>query len=198
MRKTYLLLTAALCLSLGACNSKEKETTEETAESTEMEQTDNSSSQELTTPADTQETEAEAPAEEEFTFTPEQVLLPAELKGHVEVIETEKGLNEYGFPEVTVTFKLLSKVNTEPLCSQYGQMWIVGMGQKASGADVKALKPSYNEWRSQDSNGSDFKKFLESEPGETITLDFTGDKDQSKDVAADLKLVEKFKLKLTN
>lgn len=130
------------------------------------------------------------------------VLLPSQLKGKVEVINAEKSVGSYGYPEMRITFKLLSTVNTSSLCSEYGQMWIVGVGQTENGVDVKELLPNYREWRSGDSGGNEFKAFLESEPGETITLEFTGDKDSSNDVESDLESdlekVKKFKLKLTN
>lgn len=84
------------------------------------------------------------------------------------------------------------------MCSAGGQMWLIGVGQNENGVDVKELLPSYREWRSGDSYGSEFKQFLEGDPDETITLEFTGDKDSSTDVASDLKKVKKFKLKITN
>ena len=84
------------------------------------------------------------------------------------------------------------------MCSECGQMWIVGVGQAENGVDVKELLPNYREWRSGDSDGSEFKEFLESEPDETITLEFTGDKESSSNVESDLEKVKKFKLKITN
>ena len=36
------------------------------------------------------------------------------------------------------------------------------------------------------------------EPDETITLEFTGDKESSSNVESDLEKVKKFKLKITN
>lgn len=134
---------------------------------------------------------------EESSLSTENILLPSQLKGSVEVIEASKGLTSLGYPEVTVTFKLLKTVNTAPLLSQYGQMWIVGVAQNEKGVDVKDLLPSYKEWRSHDSDGNEFKSFLEGEPDDTITLEFTGSKDNSSNVASDLNQVEKFKLKLT-
>ncbi len=140
----------------------------------------------------------EMSASDEGTFGLNNVLLPSQLKGKVEVINAEKSVGDYGYPSMTVTFKLLSKVNTSSMLSEYGQMWIVGIGQTENGIDVKQLLPNYGEWRSGDSDGKDFKDFLESDPGETITLEFTGDKDSSDDVSADLEKVKKFKLKITN
>lgn len=137
-------------------------------------------------------------ATSESSFSASNVILPSQLKGKVSVISASKSVDSYGFPEVSVTFKLLSKVNTKSMCSSYGQMWIVGAGQNASGVDVKELLPNYKEWRSDDSDGDQFKSFLEGSPGETITLDFTGSKDNSNNVSADLAKVAKFKLKITN
>lgn len=140
----------------------------------------------------------EAETEETSSFELSNVLLPSQLKGKVEVISAEKSVSSYGYPSMEITFKLLSKVNTSSMCSEYGQMWIVGVGQTENGVDVKELLPNYREWRSGDSDGNEFKEFLESEPGETITLEFTGDKDSSNDVESDLEKVKKFKLKITN
>lgn len=134
----------------------------------------------------------------ESSFETTNVLLPQQLKGKVEVIHAEKSVGRYGYPSMEITFKLLSKVNTASMSSAYGQMWVVGVGQTENGVDVKELLPNYREWRSGDSDGHDFKEFLESEPGETITLEFTGDNEESDDVEADLEKVKKFKLKITN
>ena len=142
---------------------------------------------------ETIETSEEAPS-----FELSNVLLPSQLKGKVEVINAEKSVSSIGFPSMEITFRLLSTINTSSMCSQYGQMWIVGVGQTENGVDVKELLPSYREWRSGDSDGKEFKEFLESEPGETITLEFTGSKESSNDVKSDLEKVKKFKLKITD
>ncbi len=136
-------------------------------------------------------------AASESSFDVSKVLLPSQLKGKVEVVSAEKSVGSYGYPTMDITFKLLSKVNTSSMCSQYGQMWIVGVGQTESGVDVKELLPNYREWRSGDSDGNEFKSFLEGDPGETITLEFTGDNESSDDVEKDLEKVKKFKLKIT-
>lgn len=146
------------------------------------------------------ETESDAvidTSEDASSFDISNVLLPSQLKGKVEVISAEKSVDSYGYPSMEITFKLLSTVNTSSMCSEYGQMWIVGVGQTENGVDVQELLPNYREWRSGDSDGNEFKAFLESEPGETITLEFTGDKDSSNDVESDLEKVKKFKLKIT-
>ena len=137
-------------------------------------------------------------SEESPSFDLSNVLLPSQLKGKVEIISAEKSVGSFGYPKMEITFKLLSTVNTSSMCSEYGQMWIVGVGQTENGVDVKELLPSYREWRSGDSDGEEFKAFLESEPDETITLEFTGDNSSSNDVSADLEKVKKFKLKITN
>ena len=123
------------------------------------------------------------------------VSLPSQLKDKVEVIRVSKKVKSTGYPEVTVTFKLLSTVNTKPLCGSTNQMWLIGIGQDEDGADVEELLPGYREWRSQDRDGRQFKEFLESEPGETITLSFTGN--DSGSTRSDLERVAKFKLKIT-
>ena len=137
-------------------------------------------------------------SEESPSFDLSNVLLPSQLKGKVEIISAEKSVSSYGFPKMEITFKLLSTVNTSSMCSEHGQMWIIGVGQTENGVDVKELLPNYREWRTDDSDGSEFKEFLESEPEETITLEFTGDNSSSDDVSADLEKVKKFKLKITN
>lgn len=133
---------------------------------------------------------------EEPTTPSVEVILPSSLKGSVEIAycsEAYKG--SYGFPTIDIGFKLLKTVKTAPLASAYGQLWIVGVGQDENGRDVKELLPNYNEWRTGDSDGHEFKEFLESEPGETINMTFTGSDDG--DVDAGLSKVKKFKLKIT-
>lgn len=126
-----------------------------------------------------------------------EVILPSSLKGSVEIAycsEAYKG--NYGFPKIDIGFKLLKTVKTASLASAYGQLWIVGVGQDENGRDVKELLPNYKEWRTDDSDGHEFKEFLESEPGETINMTFTGSDDG--DVDAGISKVKKFKLKITN
>ena len=139
--------------------------------------------------------EAIESSEEDSSFELSNVLLPSQLKGKVKVVSAEKSVSGYGYPSMEITFELLKKVNTSSMCSQYGQMWIVGVGQTENGVDVKGLLPNYREWRSDDSDGKEFKEFLESEPGETITLEFTGDKESSNDVESDLEKVKKLKFR---
>lgn len=124
------------------------------------------------------------------------IILPNQLKGKVEVLSAEKSITNYGYPAMTIQFKLLSKVNTAPLISEGGQMWIIGVGETESGSPVKSLLPNYGEWRSGDSDGEIFKNFLEGDPDDTITLEFKGDKSESTNVSADLEQVKKFRLRL--
>ena len=139
----------------------------------------------------------EKAAPEVPAFSAENVKLPSSLKGKVEVVEVSKYVSSYGYPAVSITFKLLKTVNTQSLCSEYGQMWIIGVGQTKKGTNVRELLPNYEEWRSDDSDGNQFKTFLEGEPGETICMEFTGDKENSSNVATDLEKVETFKLSIT-
>lgn len=140
--------------------------------------------------------EAAAP-QADMSFDLENVLLPSQIKDKVEVISAQKHMTRTGYPAITIAFKLLEKVNTAPMSTRYGQMWIVGVGQTEEGVDVMGILPSYKEWRTRDSEGSIFKSFLESEPGETVTLEFTGS-NNSEDVKGDLAQVKKFKLKITH
>jgi len=126
-----------------------------------------------------------------------EVILPSALRGKVEVAYcSDVTEGKYGYPEVEIGFKLLQTVNTSSLASSYGQLWIVGVGLDEQGRNVKELLPNYEEWRSGDSDGKEFKEFLESNPGETINLTFSGGKEG--DVSEGIKKVAKFKLKLTN
>lgn len=147
---------------------------------------------------------------------PEDIKLPSQLKGVVEVVNGEDGyipvtIGDYHFPEISITFKLLKTIDTTPLQSSYGQFWIYGVPQDAQGRDVKDIVPNYNEWRSDDSDGTMIKEFLEGEPDETITFTFKGEnniepfeKDQAKidagveKTTAACKKVAKFKMSLKN
>ncbi len=131
-----------------------------------------------------------------------EVILPSSLRGKVEVTHVSKAYpGEYGFAAIDVNFKLLQKVNVTPDMhgSPSGQVWIVGEVQDANGLTVKDLMPNYNEWRTDDSDGSEFKTFLQSEPGETINMTFTGsDAENSSESVSDLcEKVAKFKLKFS-
>lgn len=139
-----------------------------------------------------------------------QAILPSQLQGKVEVVSVDDvSINEDAYPTISITFKLLQTVNTAPLSSQYGQLWIVGVAQDANGRDITALLPNYKQWRTDDSDGTEFKEFLEGTTGSTITMHFTGDNgldplesDESKISAARQRVSEaaeqiaKFKLKL--
>ena len=140
---------------------------------------------------------AETDSEVEEVKPDLEVILPSSLKGKVEVAFCgEVTESSYGYPEVEIGFKLLQTVNTSSLVSSYDQLWIVGVGLDENGHNVKELLPNYGEWRTGDSDGKEFKEFLESEPGETINLTFTGGKEG--DVSEGIKKVAKFKLKISN
>ena len=151
-----------------------------------------SKTQPASTTADTVAT-SEAPSQEEehvpeanhiAVLKAENILLPSELKGSVEVVPEDDGtipvdMDDHHFPKVSITFKLLKKVPTESMVSEYGQMWLVGKAQDEKGRNIDDLNPkdiSSREWRTEDSDGEQFKNFLEGEVGETITLDFTGER----------------------
>ena len=139
-----------------------------------------------------------------------EAILPPQLQGKVEVVSVgDVAIDEHAYPTISVTFKLLTSVNTASLVSQYGQLWIVGVAQDASGRDITALLPTYKQWRTNDSDGKEFKQFLEGTTGSTITMHFTGDNgldplesDDAKISAARQRVSEaadqvaKFKLKL--
>lgn len=125
-------------------------------------------------------------------FDPSCIDLPPQLKGKVEIIEAVKELGEFNFPTVTVTFRLINKYDTN------GNMIVIaGEGKDASGVNVSELMPDCMEWRTDDRDGRKFKKFLEGTPGETITMDFTGSIENSKEIEHDLAKVAKFRLKIT-
>ena len=143
-----------------------------------------------------------------------EVILPASLRGYVEIVSAEKSIDSDDYPVMDITFKLLRRMNTSSLCSSYGQMWIVGHAQDKNGSNINDLNPKKNtsrEWRTQDSDGKMFKEFLEGNPGETISLQFTGEnnielfeKDQSKIdrgramTREGMEKLAKFKLSITN
>ena len=149
----------------------------------------------------------------------DQIVLPSSIKGSVEIIPEDDGnvyvdFNSNDYPEISITFKLLKKVDTSSLTSEYGQMWIVGHAQDAKGRNLDDLNPkniTSREWRSGDSDGKEFKEFLEGDVDETITLQFTGEsnielfeKDNDKIEAGKQKTEEaakkigKFKLSISN
>lgn len=158
----------------------------------------NSSSSESSTAATEETTSNEtaketAPSSSHLATLPlDQVILPSEIKDAVEIIPEDDGnlyvdFSDLKYPEISITFKLLKQVNTSSLLGSTKQMWIVGRAQDSKGRDIKELNCDYNEWRTSDSDGSQFKEFLEGEVDNTITMTFTGDnnvelfeKDQAK------------------
>lgn len=217
MKKVFLTLFALTAMTLVSCGTKNEEAKEANeAESATQEQA--AQTAEAVSSNESESTTTTTPTTPSYiaSLQPEDVILPSQLKGKVEVLNGENDcipveFSDNGYPEVTITFKLLEKVETAPLASSYGQLWIVGVGQDSAGRDVKDLLPNYGEWRTGDSDGSEFKSFLEGEPDETITLSFTGEnnvelfeKDEAKIQAgrekteAAMAKVAKFKLKITN
>lgn len=168
------------------------------------EKEENSSSSDMTSSDD----------EDDSNLPQVEVILPASLKGYVEIVSADKSMDSNGYPQMDITFKLLKQKATNSLCSSSGQMWIVGHAQNANGANINDLNPkniTSREWRTEDSDGSMFKEFLEGDPDETISLQFTGEnnielfeKDQSKIASGKAKTkkaleeLAKFRLSITN
>lgn len=209
MRKSFSIFTLLLAgLILANCGNGSKSSTTSVEENT-----------------DTAAVEASNEVVEEVVeeshlaiLKPEQIVLPSSIKGSVEIIPEDDGnvyvdFDSNNFPMISLTFKLLKKVDTSSLVSEYGQMWIVGHAQDAKGREIDDLNPksiTSREWRCDDSDGNKFKEFLEGDIDETITLQFTGErnfevfeKDNDK-IEAGKKMTEeaakklgKFKLSLT-
>lgn len=122
------------------------------------------------------------------------ISLPQYLRGKVEIVPDDNGkipvgFNEYDTPEIEITFKLLKTVSTAPISTSYGQLWIIGLPKDKSGRTIREITPNYDEWRTRDIDGKNFKQFLESEPGETITMSFSGQR--SNDYSSDYKATSK-------
>ena len=148
------------------------------------------------------------------------IILPPEISDAVTIVPQSEGnvycdFNHNYYPEVTLTFKLLRSVNTASLSSEYGQMWIAGHALDSEGREIEDLNPkgiTSREWRTDDSDGKEFKEFLEGNVGGTITMHFTGEnniedifeKDQSVIEAGHnmvrnaAKNFKKFRLKINN
>lgn len=209
MRKSFSIFTLLLAgLILANCGNGSKSSTTSVEENT-----------------DTAAVEASNEVVEEVVeeshlaiLKPEQIVLPSSIKGSVEIIPEDDGnvyvdFDSNNYPVISLTFKLLKKVDTSSLVSEYGQMWIVGHAQDSKGREIDDLNPksiTSREWRCGDSDGNKFKEFLEGDIDETITLQFTGEsnfemfeKDNDK-IEAGKKMTEeaakklgKFKLSLT-
>ncbi len=233
MKKNVLfaLLCTVMCICFIACKGGDnKQTSNEATEVNEETSSVGASkeSEEMDTATPAEEEEDAASKEENQTdekevesshlsqIKPENIILPKEIRDAVEIIPEDDGyvycdFNEYDYPSVSLTFKLLKPVNTASI--NPGQFWIVGHAQDIKGRNIDDLNPkniSSREWRAGDSDGSQFKGFLEGDVDETITLDFTGEnnfelfeKDQSKinagkkQTADAAKKFEKFKLTIT-
>lgn len=217
MKKSFLFFTMLLAgLTVASCGNGSKESTTASVEETSIEENSDNA---LTEEANEAVVEEEAVEVSHLAvLTPEQIVLPSPIKGCVEIIPEDDGnvyvdFDSNNYPVISLTFKLLKKVGTSSLVSEYGQMWIVGHAQDAKGREIDDLNPkniTSREWRSGDSDGKEFKEFLEGDIDETITLQFTGEsnielfeKDSDKIEAGKKKTEEaakklgKFKLSLT-
>ncbi len=123
---------------------------------------------------------SEATTSAKSGLQPSNIILPKELKGVVEIVNGENGsIDIYDgigdIPHIDITFKLLKTVaSTKSMANQYGQVFIFGVPQDNDGRTVKEVMPTYNEWRSNDSDGTLFKDFLTGDVGGTVTLSFSG------------------------
>lgn len=209
MRKSFSIFTLLLAgLILANCGNGSKSSTTSVEENTDTDAVEASN-----------EVVEEVVEESHLAILkPEQIVLPSSIKGSVEIIPEDDGnvyvdFDSNNYPVISLTFKLLKKVDTSSLVSEYGQMWIVGHAQDSKGREIDDLNPksiTSREWRCGDSDGNKFKEFLEGDIDETITLQFTGEsnfevfeKDNDK-IEAGKKMTEeaakklgKFKLSLT-
>jgi len=179
MRKSFSIFTLLLAgLILANCDNGSKSSTTSVDETSVEENTDNAAVEE------SNEVVKEVVEESHLAILkPEQIVLPSSIKGSVEIIPEDDGnvyvdFDSNNYPVISLTFKLLKKVGTSSLVSEYGQMWIVGHAQDAKGREIDDLNPksiTSREWRCGDSDGKKFKEFLEGDIDETITLQFTGE-----------------------
>ena len=191
MKIKFLFIAAlAVAVAFASCKSKTTEKQDKDSESTEMSDDMSSSDDGVITVETTEPT----------VTTPEiEVELPDQLKGNVEVIRVSKKVDEINYAVITITFKLLNKVDPKPLCNRSGNVNIAGVGQDEDGADVTELLGSLTRtWFTEEDlfRKPIFNEFLESEPGETITLRFDGEPCKGADTRAELEKVKKFKLKI--
>lgn len=213
MKKALIMATTVLCAALAAsCTSSTKETKTTTNELGLSDTTETSSSTTESSTSSSSSTDNDALAK----LQPADIILPSQLKGKVEVINGEDGyipvyLDEYNYPQIDITLKLLKKVDTSTLKgAAYDQFWVIGVPQDKSGRAVKSIIPNYGEWRSNDSAGDEIDQFLSGEPESTITFTYTGtnntelfEKDEAKIQAGKEKTIEgckkiaKFQLKIT-
>lgn len=191
MKKQILIISliSLVVLTITACGSREQKSPEDIIL------------------AQTEASPVEEPAPAPLaSLQPEDISLPNQIKDKVEILNGSNGsipvtIDNNGYPNISITFKLKETVtNTKPFWfSGCEQIFIYGIGQDSEGRDVEELLPSYKEWRTDDRDGSMFKDFLESEPGETLTLEFTGDACQEGKAATSeaVKKLAKFKLKFS-
>ncbi|MBO4646075.1 MAG: hypothetical protein J5642_06125 [Bacteroidales bacterium] len=192
MKIKFLFIAAlAVAVAFTSCKSKTTEKQDKDSESTEMSDDSWDSSDDGVITVETTEP---------TVTTPEiEVELPDQLKDNVEVIRVSKKVDEINYAVVTITFKLLNKVDPKPLCNKSGNVNIVGVGQDEDGVDVEELLGSLTRtWFSEEGlyEKPIFNEFLESEPGETLTLRFDGEPCKGANTRAELEKVKKFKLKI--
>ena len=154
----------AVGLLLAACEKKEQKTSEVTEDIVSAEQS-------LDESKETKESHL-------AILSPENILLPSQLKGYVEVVPEDDGnlyvdFDEYNYPTLSLTLKLIKKTSAPD-----NQIWLVGHAQDEKGRNIDDLNPksiTSREWRSGDSDGDMIKDFLNGDVDETVTFDFTGE-----------------------
>ena len=158
------MAVAAFCLVIAACGGDKKNGNNSEASTSEV-------------PSSAQVEATEETPSHLALLKPENISLPSELKGKVEVVPEDDGYIYVDFddnyPKLSLTLKLIEKV---PVPDK--QRWLVGHAQDEKGRNIEDLNPkdiTSREWRSEDSDGNMVKDFLTGEVGETITLNYTGE-----------------------
>lgn len=206
MKKNYCLLLLVMIMMFASCTEKKNSVS-----------ADSSSEESIESKAEESVESEDNQVKHLAVLSPENILLPASLKGAVEIVPEDDGnvyvdFDNNNYPKISLTFKLLKNISTENIVDGYGQLFLVGHAQDAKGRNIDDLNPkniSSREWRSGDSQGKEFKGFLEGDVDNTITLEFTGEnniklfeEDESKIEAGKKKVVEasekfeKFKLSI--
>ncbi len=113
-------------------------------------------------------------------LSPENILIPGPLKDVMEVVPEDDGniyldYSENGYPNLSLTFRLLKNVSIESFKENYG-WWLVGYPQDNKGRNIDDLIPSVGEWRYLGGKTDIFLNFLQDNIGSTITLNFSGER----------------------
>ncbi len=202
MKKVLFFAAVAAVMSLTSCGGDKDSATSGSASSEQTSAGSSDGGSSVTTESSQSSAiEKKAEKKDDSVIEVEDVIIPSELQGKVEVLNAKKFIDSKfsHYPTINVTFKLLETVNTAPFVDGHGRMWIGGIAQDENGDDVVALIPSAKCWRGNDSKGTKFKEFIEGNPGAELNIDFTGNngsKEPDLNVSEELAKVKKFKLQL--